>query len=162
MCFSKRQACLASVADYHRVKITRGKGCEYPPRAERRCNWGAARPRSFLLVCGGRRRTRASYRGPTGQQHSAKNGWADKDVGVLRAAGRCPGLGEVLGLRPGRVRNVVSKSRDLKSRPAGGTYLLLMTQHFIQSPSRASYSTVTLFAKLRGLSTSQPRATAMW
>lgn len=24
------------------------------------------------------------------------------------------------------------------------------------------YSTVTLFAKLRGLSTSQPRATAMW
>jgi hypothetical protein len=49
----------------------------------------------------------------------------------LQAAARALWPIDALG---GPVRSFVSESQDLKSRPAGGTYLLSLTQNFVQSP----------------------------
>ena len=69
------------------------------------------------------------------------------------------------GIFPLAPRPVVIVSHHLCSRQSGGIFIRAIhyftrsNSHF--SPASLRYSTVTLFAKLRGWSTSQPRRTAM-
>ena len=74
-----------------------------------------------------------------------------RDVGVGRGG---------LGLRGERQRGQEAVSKDATQRPHGAPRVSYFAAGLLV-PVRP-YSTVTDFARLRGLSTSVPRATAVW